>query len=103
VAYVEGPGWATEQDGREAWRLSQALEKLLRARQPRGYRPTPEEDRRFEALMDEQRQASARGDLDGFREALAAIGWHSLRAYERHEREQAEFQEQTVGNRGGSG
>lgn len=44
--------------------------------------------------MDEQRNAAARGDLDGFREAMAAIGRESLAAFERHEREQAEIRKQ---------
>lgn len=94
MAYIEGPGFANEQDGREAWAITLTVENLLRRRQPKGYRPTPEENRRFERRMDERRHAAARGDLDAFREAMAAIGRESLAAFERHEREQAEIRKQ---------
>jgi hypothetical protein len=75
-------------DQHEAQRISQAAEEYMRAHQPPGYRPTPEENQALHELRTQRAVTDVRKDIEALREANTALVVRTLESYARHNAEQ---------------
>jgi hypothetical protein len=74
-------------DQHEARRIARAAEEYMRAHQPPGYRPTPEENQAFQELRTGRSVAMFREDMEALREANTALVVRTLESYARHNAE----------------